>query len=100
MYAHFATEGPTEAEIAVARRQIRAQLDEQLERPGFWAMRLASSHYRGEGPQEPLEARRQYEGATARDVRETFRRYALPGAGFTIVVTPDEIAAPLAPSGS
>lgn len=100
MYAHFATEGPTEAEMAVARRQIRTQLDEQLERPGFWAMRLASTHYRGESPQEPLEARRQYEEATARDVQETFRRYAQPGAGFTIVVTPDEIAAPLAPPGS
>jgi zinc protease len=88
MYVHFAAEGPTEAEVGVARHQLIAQLDQQLQRPEFWAARLATSEYRGERPAEALEARPDYEGARPQDVHDAFRRYWQPGSRFTILITP------------
>lgn len=95
MYAHFATEGPTEAEVTVARRQLAAQIDEQVQRPEFWAGRLSAIEYRGRAPREPLESRAHYERIQAGDVHETFRRYWRPESRFTVYVSP---GAP--PSGS
>jgi hypothetical protein len=89
MYAHFATEGPTEEEVAVARSQMVVALDDQLQRPDFWAWQLATTgDYRGREPREILAVRAQYERATAADVHETFRRYWRPETRFTIVVAP------------
>ena len=100
MYEHFAVEGPTEAEIAVARRQIVAQIDEQIERPEFWAERLATNDYRGRTPRETLEARGYYERATATDVHDAFRRYWKPESRFTIRVGPEfqPVPAPAVPA--
>jgi zinc protease len=97
MYAHFGTEGPTEDEVAIARRQLVNQLDDQLQRPDVWASRLAAIDYRGESPRELLEARRQYEQASTPDVHDAFRRYYRPAARFTIVVSPAGPAAPAEP---
>ena len=94
MYEHFAVEGPTESEVAVARRQIVAQVDEQVERPEFWAERLATNDYRGRTPREALEARGYYERASATDVHDAFRRYWKPESRFTIRVGPEPHAAP------
>jgi zinc protease len=94
MYEHFAIEGPTEAEIAVARRQIVAQIDELLERPEFWAERLAANDYRGRTPREAIEARAHYERITATEVHDAFRRYDKPASRFSIRVGPDTRTVP------
>jgi predicted Zn-dependent peptidase len=88
MYAHFAAEGPTEAEITVARRQLAAQVDEQLQRPEFWAGRLSAVDYRGRSPREALEARQEYERIDAGQVHDAFRRYWRPESRFTVLVVP------------
>lgn len=94
MYEHFAKEGPTDAEITIARRQLVALLDDQLQHPEFWAARLAASEYRNLGPRDPLEAREQYTRADAADVLDTFRRYWKPDSRFRILVTPAQAPAP------
>jgi hypothetical protein len=80
MYAHFAAEGPTPEELTVARRQLVAQLDEQLERPEFWVDWLSDLDYRARTPGEPAEARAQYERADGADVLAAFRRYWSPAS--------------------
>jgi zinc protease len=99
MYEHFATAGPTEAEVAIARQQIVNQLDDEMQRPAFWASRLAASHYRGDSTHEPMLARRQYEQAAAPEVHATFRRYHRPEARFTILASPTEREVPAVPAG-
>ena len=91
MYARFALEGPTEAEMAVARRQMARLVDEELQRPEFWAGRLAPLDYRGLSLADLLDARREYERLSAQAVRDAFRRYYAPDARFTVVVAPRAI---------
>jgi zinc protease len=97
MYAHFAKEGPTENEVAIARRQVVALLDQQLQQPDFWAGRLGSSEYRGQTTREPLEGREQYATATASQILDAFRRYWRPESSFSIVITPSEPPAAVNP---
>jgi zinc protease len=97
MYAHFAVEGPTEAEVNVAGRQLVSLVDQQLERPEFWADWLATNAYRGRRPDEPFEARAVYAQVSPGDVHATFRRYWRAEGRFTILVTPAEVDAPAVP---
>jgi zinc protease len=94
MYAHFAREGPTEDEVAIARRQLVAFVDQQLQQPDFWASRLATTTYRGQSPAEPIEARQDYEQAGTPAVHDAFRRYWRPESVFSIQVTPAATQAP------
>jgi zinc protease len=94
MYAHFAKEGPTEAETDIARRQILNMLDDQLQRPDFWAAKLAVSEYRDQPPHDAVDAREQYARATPGAVLDAFRRYWAPTSTFTIIVTPVEAVVP------
>jgi zinc protease len=107
MYSHFAKEGPTEEEVAVARRQVVVFLDQQLQQPEFWTSRLAGSAYRGQSSREPLEGRERYERVQAGEVHAAFRKYWRPETSYTIVVVPGEAskaveppAAPATRSGS
>jgi zinc protease len=93
MYGRFAKEGPTEAEVAVARRQLVHLLDDQLQRPEFWGARLAVSEYRHQAPGDAFEARAHYERAEASAILDAFRRYWSPETSFTIVVTPAAVPA-------
>jgi zinc protease len=100
MYAHFAAEGPTETEIAVARRQVVAQVDQQLQQPRAWADRLGATEYRGRSPRDLLESRADYERIDGAQVLETFRKYWRPESRFSVLVAPGPAAlAPAVPAG-
>jgi predicted Zn-dependent peptidase len=94
MYAHFSKEGPTEAEVKVARGQIVNLIDDQLQRPDFWAAKLAVSEYRDQPPRDALDARDQYARAEPSAVHDAFRRYWTPDTTFTVIVTPSAAAVP------
>ncbi|MBI1735760.1 MAG: insulinase family protein [Candidatus Rokubacteria bacterium] len=94
MYAHFAKEGPTAAEVDIARRQLVNLFDDQLQRPDFWAAKLAVSEYRDQPPRDALDAREQYARAEPSAILDAFRRYWNPAATFTVVVTPADVPVP------
>jgi zinc protease len=88
MYTAFATDGPTPAELEVARKQIANQLAETMKDPGFWTQRLAVLDYRGLSLTDLVEAPARYQAFTADEIREAFARYYQPEARFRIVILP------------
>ena len=94
MYAHFAKEGPTEAEVRIARSQLVNVFDDQLQRPDFWAAKLAVSEYRDQPPRDALDAREQYARAEPSAILDAFRKYWTPDTTFTVIVTPAEAPVP------
>ena len=88
MFARFAADGPTEAELAVSRRQIVQIIDQEMERPEFWASRLAALDYRSLRLEDLMTIREAYERFTAEELRDVVRRYRAPDTRFTIIVTP------------
>ena len=88
MYAHFAKDGPTPDELAVAKKQMANLLDETLKTPNFWLSRLSTLDYRALGLDDLLDAPAQYQRFTAREIQEAFARYDRPDARLRFVITP------------
>ncbi|MBI3058451.1 MAG: hypothetical protein HYY81_03980, partial [Deltaproteobacteria bacterium] len=88
MLAAFANKGPTENELAVAKKQIANLLDQTMKEPDFWVSRLSTLDYRGLGMEDIIEAPAAYRRYTAREVRESFARYSEPNSRFRFVITP------------
>lgn len=88
MFARFAREGPTEEEMATARRQVRTVLDERMREPAFWNAAISTRSYRGTRLADVVGAPAAYEACTGDVVREAFARYCTPLASFSAVVTP------------
>lgn len=88
MYAVFAKDGPSEDEMAVAKKQIANLLDETMKEPDFWLSRLSVLDYRGLSLTDLTEAPAAYQQYTAREVRQAFARYYKPESRFRFVITP------------
>ncbi|HEX5136908.1 MAG TPA: insulinase family protein [Planctomycetota bacterium] len=88
MYAAFAKSGPTEDELAVAKRQIANTYDEQVKDPGWWLSRLQLLTWRGESLDDVVNGPAAYQALTAKQVRETFAKYYDPRNAIVVVVSP------------
>jgi zinc protease len=88
MYARFAAEGPTEAEMTIARQQLSRAVSDELQRPEFWANRLSAIDYRGLSVAHLLDGPQAYAQLGTQEVSDAFRRHYTPDARFTVVVTP------------
>ena len=88
MYADFAKDGPTDAELTVAKKQTETLLDEILKTPDYWAAHLATLEYRGISIDDVLAGPAQYASFTARQVQDAFVRYDQPPSRFRFIVTP------------
>jgi zinc protease len=88
MYTTFAADGPTEDEMAVARKQLVNTIDQTLKNPDFWAARLATLDYRGTDLTELLRAKADYEQMQPAAVRDAFARYFVPSGKLRFVVVP------------
>jgi zinc protease len=90
MYAIFATDGPTEDELAVAKKQIANLLDQTMKEPDFWLGRLSTVDYRGFSLNDLVNAPADYQRYAAEEVRGIFARYYRPDARFRFVVRPEK----------
>jgi zinc protease len=88
MYADFAKDGPTEDELAVAKKQTQTLLDEIMKTPDYWAGHLSTLEYRGITIDDVLAGPAQYASFTARAVQDAFVRYDQPQSRFRFIVTP------------
>ncbi len=93
MYLAFASEGPTEDEMTVAKRQIANRLDQSMKEPEFWVSRLATLDYRGRSLNDIVNEPADYQRYTAKEIRDTFARYNTPAARFRFVIAPGEPSA-------
>lgn len=88
IYTQFAKEGPTEEELATARKQMDNMFSEEMKQPGYWIPRLSVMTYRGTTLDDILDAPKAMQAFTAADIRETFAKYYLPESRFRFVVKP------------
>lgn len=87
----FAQTGPTDDELAVARRSALSDHTSNLEDSDFWSTALATAEYRDRPPSAIIAEARRIENATTDAVRSAFGRFHNPERLMTIVVTPGEL---------
>ncbi|MFN0137137.1 MAG: M16 family metallopeptidase [Phycisphaerae bacterium] len=92
MYAEFATSGPTDEELTVAKKQFATSREEDLREPGFWMGRIDRMTYRGMNIDEVLKEGETVEALTAAQIRETFAKYFSDKAMMSVVVKPSATA--------
>jgi zinc protease len=102
MYDEFAKSGPTDDEIAVARKQFANTYAEQLKDPSFWAGRLRNLTYRGLSLDDLVNEPEAYQLLTGQQVKDTFAKYYSKDNLITVVVKPqaDEPTTRTADSGN
>lgn len=90
MYAEFAKNGPTDDEIAVARRQMANAYDEQLKEPAYWLARLQHLAFHGAGLDDLAGEPAAFQALTAKQVKEAFAKYYDPKNAVVVVLKPKE----------
>jgi zinc protease len=88
MYEDFANNGPTEAEVDVAKKQVANTLDEQMKEPGFWSGRLNSLTYEATKLDDIVNAPAAFQALTPRQIKDTFAKYYSKDKAIKVVVRP------------
>ncbi|MGH7390049.1 MAG: M16 family metallopeptidase [Candidatus Rokuibacteriota bacterium] len=88
MFTTFAAQGPTAAELLVAKQQLANLLDEIMPTPAFWSDRLATLEYRGLSLDDIARIAADYQAFTAEEVRAAFARHHVPASRFRLVILP------------
>lgn len=88
MYDAFAKEGPTEEELAVAKKQFANTLDEQMKEPGYWLGRISNMTYRGVNLDEILADPQAYQSMTPEQVKQAFAKYWAKENSVVVIVKP------------
>ncbi|HVP13255.1 MAG TPA: insulinase family protein, partial [Phycisphaerae bacterium] len=96
MMKDFAKNGPTEEEVAIAKKQIANDLDTSLKEPSYWAQSLEELEYRGKTLAELKELPDVYQTFTDKQLQETVQKYLKDDKVIRLVVNPElkEGAAP------
>jgi len=88
IYTEFAKNGPTDEELATARKQMENMFEEEMKQPSFWTPRLAAMTYRGNSIDDILAAPKAFQAFTGQEIREGFAKYYKPESRFRIVIKP------------
>ncbi|MFO0838062.1 MAG: insulinase family protein [Phycisphaerae bacterium] len=88
MYATFAKDGPTEDELAVARKQMANTYEEQMRDPGYWLRRLDQLTFRGANLDDVVGEPAAMQALTAEQVKAAFAKYYSPQNAIIVTVTP------------
>jgi predicted Zn-dependent peptidase len=75
MYNTFAAEGPTQAELDIAKKQMANTMDETMKDPAFWMGRIDMMTYRGSKLDDTLNIPASYQDMTTDQVKSVFARY-------------------------
>ena len=88
IFAEFSQKGPTDEELANAKKHIANQLDIELREPGRWfgILRQLDLRERNLGPEKTI--REDYQSYTVDEVRDVFRNYYTPARMFSVTALP------------
>ncbi len=88
IFAMFAENGPTEEELANAKKHIANALDTELREPGRWfgILRQLDLRERSLGSEKTI--REDYQAYTVEQVRDAFRKYYTPARMFSVTAIP------------
>lgn len=89
-FADFARTGPTEEELANAKKQVANNLDTDMKEPAYWWRILEhfDLHHRDLAV-EKVE-KEAFQGYTTDQVKSVFQKYYQPSREFTVTVVPAE----------
>jgi zinc protease len=89
MLREFADKGPSEDELATAKKQIANRLESQMKEPSFWMAQIEDMAYRG----RPIDDLKQlpgiYQTFTVDQVRDAMRKYVKDDRMMCYEVIPD-----------
>lgn len=88
MYEAFAKDGPTDAEVDVARKQRAKDFEEQMKEPALWMTQLESLTWRGANLDDVLDSPAAYDAITAKLVKETFAKYYDKANSIVVTLVP------------
>jgi predicted Zn-dependent peptidase len=88
VFADFAQNGPTEKELANAKKQVANNLDTEMKEPSYWWRILQHHDLHGRDLDEEKTVREAYEAYTAAQVRDVFQKYYQPDRQFIVTAVP------------
>jgi zinc protease len=88
MYDAFAKDGPTEEEIATAKKQHAKDWVDAVKEPATWMGRLQSMDYRGTTLDAFMAIPSEYQALTKEQVHAAFAKYYRPENRIVVTVTP------------
>ncbi|MBI2927638.1 MAG: insulinase family protein [Verrucomicrobia bacterium] len=88
LFRDFADQGPTDEELANAKKQINHSLDTEMREPGYWfgILRTHDLHGRDLGVEKRI--RDIYGGYAAAQVQEAFTKYYTPARTYRVTAVP------------
>ncbi|MGD8453785.1 MAG: insulinase family protein [Phycisphaerae bacterium] len=97
VYREFAEKGPTDEELANARKQVETDLDTDMKEPEYWwgVLQGLEQHKMELAPLKTIRA--DFAGYTAEQVRAAFAKYYTPERTFVVTAAPVPPPAPPAP---
>ncbi len=94
MMKTFAEKGPSDEELATAKKQIRNDIETRSKEPRFWVTQFADIQYRGRSWEDLHKINTLYDAFTTDQVRETVSRYVVDKHAIRFVVVPETKSAP------
>ncbi|TWT45553.1 Peptidase M16 inactive domain protein [Phycisphaerae bacterium RAS1] len=88
IYAAFAESGPTDEELANAKKQILNNLDTQTKEPGYWLGVLATLDLHNRKLDDEKRDKAAFESATAEQLKRVFNKYYKPERTFRVIAAP------------
>lgn len=88
IFREFAAHGPTDEELANARRQMHHSLDTELREPGYWLGLLRTHDLHGRDLSVEKRIREIYQSFTAEQVRAAFSKFYLPARTYRVTAIP------------
>ena len=93
MFQAFAEKGPTEEELANAKKQIANNLDEDMKEPRYWFNILSHLDLHGRDLENEKGKVEDYQRYTVVQVRDVFRKYHQPTRQFRVTALPTKAEA-------
>lgn len=90
MYAAFAKDGPTEEELATAKKQMATTYAEQVKEPSYWAGRMGQMTFRGTKLDDVLADPAAYQAMTVAEIKAAFAKYYGKDSSIVVVVKPED----------
>jgi zinc protease len=88
LFQEFAQSGPTEEELANAKKQVANNLDTDMKEPSYWWRILQHYDLHGRDLTEEKVEREAYEEFSARQIQGVFQKYYQPTRQFTVTAVP------------
>jgi zinc protease len=98
MLKEFADKGPSDEELATAKKQIANQLASEMKEPSFWMDQIDDMVYRKRPLDEVKQVPEIYQTFTPEQVRDAARKYVKENGQIRMVVIPDTKGATTAPA--